>query len=273
VTRTSRFGLDTGKFISSVSALPLPPIIFEDAALLAFDKPSGLAVAPDPYDRKRPDLTSAVRAQYGLQVANVHRLDPETSGIVLFAKTKPALDFLSGQFQSKTAEKRHLALVIGAPAEDTFVVDLKIAPDEHQRGRMRVGGRKAESAVSHFQVLERFGAFTLIECRPLTGRLHQLRVHLAAKNLPILNDPIYNEGGETKLLLSSLKRGYKGRDDEEPLMDQLALHAGDLVIKHPETREPITLHAELPHEFAVALKYLRKFAVPKGKRSGPPPAI
>ena len=244
--------------------MSLPPIIFEDATLIAFDKPSGLAVAPDPFDRKRPDLTAAVRAQFGEQVANVHRLDAETSGIVLFAKTKPALDFLSGQFQSKTVEKRHLALVVGAPGEDTFVVDLALAPDEHQRGRMHVGGRGSQAAVSHFQVLERFGAFTLLECRPLTGRLHQLRAHLAAKNLPILNDAIY--GGETKLLLSSLKRGYKGRADEEPLMEQLALHAEDLVIKHPETREPLTLHAELPHEFAVALKYLRKFAVPRRKR-------
>jgi RluA family pseudouridine synthase len=243
--------------------LPLPPIIFEDAALLAFDKPSGLAVAPDPYDRKRPDLTSAVRAQYGPELANVHRLDAETSGIVLFAKTKPALDFLSGQFQSKTAEKRHVALVIGAPTEDTFVIDLKLAPDEHQRGRMHVGGRGSQPAVSHFRVLERFGAFTSLECRPLTGRLHQLRAHLAAKQLPILNDAIYNEGSETKLLLSSLKRGYKGRADEEPLMDHLALHAGDLVIKHPDTREPLALHTELPHDFAVALKYLRKFALPK----------
>ncbi|HEY9154780.1 MAG TPA: pseudouridine synthase [Opitutaceae bacterium] len=247
--------------------MSLPPIIFEDAVLLAFDKPSGLAVAPDPYDRKRPDLTAAVRAQFGPELANVHRLDAETSGIVLFAKTKPALDFLSGQFQSKTADKRHLALVVGAPPEDTFVVDLKLAPDEHQRGRMHIGGRGSQPAVSHFQVLERFGAFTLLECRPLTGRLHQLRAHLAAKNLPVLNDEIY--GNETKLLLSSLKRGYKGRSDEQPLMDHLALHAGDLVIKHPETREPLTLHAELPNEFSVALKYLRKFVVPKGKGRSP----
>jgi 23S rRNA pseudouridine1911/1915/1917 synthase len=98
-----------------------------------------------------------------------------------------------------------------------------------------------------------------VECRPLTGRTHQLRVHLAAAGAPILNDPFYGDPALV-LRLSDFKRGYKGREDEKPLLSRLALHASELTLKHPATREPLTIRSPLPHEFEVALKYLRKFA-------------
>ena len=110
------------------------------------------------------------------------------------------------------------------------------------------------------RLVERFGAFSLVECHPRTGRTHQIRVHLAAAGIPVLNDPFYGDP-EVKLFLSSLKRRYKGREDEKPLISRLALHASELLIQHPLTREPFTLRAPLPNEFEVALKYLRKFAV------------
>ena len=90
--------------------MPIPPILYEDAAVLAFDKPSGLLVAPDRWDKKRENLMGLVHEKFGHHVANVHRLDADTSGIVLCAKTKPGLDYLSGQFQSKTVGKRYTAL-------------------------------------------------------------------------------------------------------------------------------------------------------------------
>jgi len=240
-------------------------VIFEDETMLAYDKPSGMLVAPDRWDKKRENLMALVHDRLGHGVANVHRLDADTSGILLCAKTKPALDFLSGQFQSKTVEKKYLALVVGSPPEDNFAVDRPIKEDEHHPGRMRVVPKAGKASVTEFRVLERFGRFTWIECRPLTGRTHQLRVHLAATKLPILNDPFYGDL-ETKLLLSDLKRGYKGRADEKPLINRLALHASELTVKHPTTREPVTIHAELPKEFEVALKYLRKFGTNAAKR-------
>ena len=134
--------------------LNLPGILLEDDSLVAFDKPSGLPVAADRGERKAVTLMDLVRERFGGQVANVHRLDAEASGIVLCAKTKPALDFLSGQFQSKTVRKVYLALVavlaperIGAapsPARDAagalpaeFTVDLALGEDATKRGRMR----------------------------------------------------------------------------------------------------------------------------------------
>ncbi len=257
--------------------MPLPPIIHEDEVMLAFDKPAGLLVAPDSRrDKQRENLMELVHARYGQGVANVHRLDVDTSGVILCAKTKPALDFLSGQFQSKTVEKTYHALVVVLPQEEavkrgapvrsedgglpeSFTMDLPLGEDEEQPGRMRVYKKRGgKPSVTEFRTLERFGRFALMECRPLTGRIHQLRVHLATAGAPVLNDRLYGVP-EISLLLSDLKRGYKGRAEEKPLMTHLALHASGLVVKHPDTREPMSIHAELPREWVIALKYLRKF--------------
>lgn len=281
--------------------MPLPPIVFEDEVLVAFDKPSGLLVAPDRWDKSRENLMGSIHAhpRFGSGVANVHRLDADTSGLLLCAKTKPALDFLTGQFQAKSVEKKYHAFVaVLAPEHamkvivpvrdaagalpDRFTVELALGEDERQPGRMRVfKGRGGKDCVTEFRTLERFrGAsrpvragpraaglhgFAFVECRPLTGRTHQLRVHLAAAGAPILNDGFYGDP-DALLRLSDFKRGYKGRADEKPLIGRLALHASELTLKHPTTREPLTLSAALPNEFEVALKYLRKFAaVPSGR--------
>jgi 23S rRNA pseudouridine1911/1915/1917 synthase len=290
--------------------MPLPPILFEDETLVVFDKPSGLLVAPDRWDKTRAHLMGLVHAhpRYGRSVANVHRLDADTSGALLCAKDKTALDFLSGQFQSKTVEKRYHAVVVVLAAghemkvlapvrdaagvlPDTFTVEVALGEDERQPGRMRVfKGRGGKECVTEFRTLERFSAgrggggrgagartatgvaagFAFVECRPLTGRTHQLRVHLAAAGAPILNDPFYGHP-EIGLRLSDFKRGYKGREEEKPLLGRLALHASALTFRHPLTREPLTVRAPLPREFEVALKYLRKFAaLPAG---GPAAAV
>lgn len=244
--------------------------------MLAFDKPNGLPVAADRTAPRRETLMEQVRARYGADVANVHRLDWAASGVLLCAKNKVALDFLSGQFQSKTADKRYLAMVTVLPVErampvmavlrgadgglpEQFTVDLPLVDDQRAPGRMRVGkGRGSRECTTGFRVLERFGRFVWLECQPVTGRQHQLRVHLAAVGAPLLNDPLYGDR-TIKLLLSDLKRGYKGRDGEKPLLTRLALHAHELTVRHPLTREPVTLRAPLPEEFEIALKYLRKF--------------
>lgn len=251
--------------------------------MVAFDKPSGLLVAPDRWDKARENLMGLVHDRMGHGVANVHRLDADTSGILLCAKTKPALDFLSGQFQSKTVAKTYHAFVAVLPVEqamkvvapirdeqgqlpDAFTVELALGEDEQNPGRMRIFKRRGgKPSVTEFVTRERFGRFAFLECRPLTGRTHQLRVHLAGAGAPILNDRFYGVP-EIQLLLSQLKRGYKGRDDEKPLISRLALHASELTVKHPTTRESTTIRASLPHEFEVALKYLRKFGAKPGSK-------
>jgi 23S rRNA-/tRNA-specific pseudouridylate synthase len=258
--------------------MPIPPVIHEDDTLIAFDKPSGMLVAPDRWDKKRENLMGLVHDKMGHGVANVHRLDADTSGILLCTKEKAALDFVSGQFQSKTVKKIYHALCVGTPAaelfvrsddpddappeglaDDEFFVDRDLIDDEDNPGRMRTVRKHGKASQTVVKVLERFGGFTFVECRPVTGRTHQLRVHLQYSGLPILNDPFYGDGA-TELKLSQLKRGYKGRLDEKPLINRLALHASRLTVKHPVTKEMVVINAPLPNEFEVALKYLRKFA-------------
>jgi RluA family pseudouridine synthase len=242
----------------------LPPVIFEDESLVAFDKPAGLAVAVERGQPAGGHLMQAVQEKIGREVTLVHRIDPEASGLVLCAKTKVALVFLSGQFQAKTVVKRFEALTAGIPAAGEFAVDLVMKEDEARPGVMCVVKKHGQASVTEFSVLEKFpqaagpGGLALVECRPLTGRPHQVRLHLAVSGAPVLNDGLY--GNETRLLLSNLKRGYKGRDDERPLINRLALHAAALTFKHPVSREPITLQAPRAKDFAVALKYLQRFA-------------
>ncbi len=242
----------------------LPPVIFEDECLIAFDKPSGLAVAAERGHKPDENLMSAVQEKMGREVVLVHRIDAATSGLVLCAKTKVALDFLSGQFQSKTVIKRYEALTVGVPASDEFTVDLVMKEDEAQPGVMCVVKKHGQASVTEFTVRGKFPqpagrpGLAHVECRPLTGRTHQVRLHLMSVGTPVLNDLLY--GNETRLLLSDLKRGYKGRDDERPLISRLALHAAALTFTHPLSRGKATISAPPPKDFAVALKYLQKFA-------------
>jgi len=256
--------------------MPIPPVIFEDDTLIAFDKPSGMLVAPDRWDKKRENLMGLVHDKMGHDVANVHRIDADTSGILLCTKNKVALDYVSGQFQSKTVGKIYHAICVGLPEpklfepnEDmphlppgAFFVNRDLIDDEENLGRMRTIRKNGKASETIVRVLERFERFTFVECRPLTGRTHQIRVHLQFSGLPILNDPFYGDG-VTTLLLSQLKRGYKGRVDEKPLIGRLALHASEITIKHPVTKAPFTIKTGLPNEFEVSLKYLRKFAAVK----------
>jgi 23S rRNA-/tRNA-specific pseudouridylate synthase len=265
------------------SLVPLPPIIYEDDALIAFDKPSGMLVAPDRWDKAREFLMGLVHERFGHGVDNVHRIDAGTSGVVLCTKTKTALDFVSGQFQAKTVRKKYFALTVLLPPERAmkfpapivsrgadgslpgfFSVEAGLDKDEANPGRMRIFRKRGgKPSLTEFAAVEKFGRYVLYECRPITGRTHQIRAHLAAAGAPCLNDPFYGDVSEL-LLLSDLKRGqgrgYKGRRDEEkPLIARLALHAGELTVAHPLTRELVTIRSELPNDFEVALKYLRKF--------------
>ena len=262
------------------------PIIFEDEHLLVLNKPTGLAVAPGPgVPAKAPTLLGQwqVLPRFGeVLLKNAHRVDTPVSGVVVLAKSKAALDSASGEFQSKMAQRVYEAFVVitregevlglegdypavrtasgGLP--DRFSIDYGLGPDVNQIGRVHVyrkrGGRPA---VTQVRVMERFAQerWALIEARPETSRDQQVQAHLAAVGAPIVGDDVHGLPG-ARLLLSHFKRGYKGRTDERPMIDGLALHLARITLRHPATREAITFEAPRPKAFEVALRNLHKFA-------------
>jgi len=248
------------------------PVVFEDEQLLALDKPSGLLTSPDRYDPNRPNLMKLLHAgiaeskpwarERGLTyLSNAHRLDFETSGVILLAKNKETLVQLADLFGAEKPEKKYVALVQGAPAEDEFEVDAKLAPHPTRLGMMRVEPKNGKKSRTKFTVLEKYSRWTLLRCEPFTGRTHQIRIHLRHAGMPIVGDQLY---GGKPLWLSRLKPGYRlkpGRE-ERPLMARVALHAEQLELKHPTTGEAISITAPWPKDFNVAVKYLKQYAGP-----------
>ncbi len=245
------------------------PVLYEDNDLLAVDKPSGLLTSPDRYDPARPNLMKLLHAgiaegkswaaERKLEyLMNAHRLDFETSGVLLLARNKPVLVKLANLFGSEKPLKRYAALVQGTPAEPQFKLEAPLAPDPRRLALMRVDPKRGKRAVTLFKVAERFANWTLLECEPLTGRTHQIRAHLRALALPIVGDTLY---GGKPLLLSRLKRGYRPKPgrQEQPLINRVALHAEHLTLPHPVTGQTLTISAPWPRDLTVAVKYLRRY--------------
>ena len=246
------------------------PVLWEDTRLLALDKPSGLLTSPDRYDPQRPNLITllhrgiargaswAQERQLGY-FANANRLDFETSGVILLAKDKPALIALANQFGVEQANKIYVTLACGAPAQDAFAINAKLAADPAQFGLMRVDPRQGRKATTLLEVAERFSGYTLLNCRPITDRAHQIRAHLRHARLPIVGDTRY---GGPPLLLSKLKTNYRSKPNvaERPLIDCIALHLERLTIEHPLTGAAQTITAPWPKDLMVAVKYLRRYA-------------
>jgi RluA family pseudouridine synthase len=226
-------------------------ILYQDAHVLAIDKPAGLLTVPG-RGTGAPALSAQVR-EIAPEAIPVHRLDRDTSGVVLFAATRAAHRALNAAFESRRAEKTYLALVRGDLAKGQRV-DLPLA---HARGgRVRIA-RADEKAARESQTRvdprERFGAYTFCACVPRTGRTHQIRVHLAAIGHPLALDPRYGDG--QPLRVGDLWSGAP--DPDEIVLARTPLHAAALRIPHPRGRGWLWVESPLPDDIGRCLDLLR----------------
>ena len=235
-------------------------VLHADEHLVIVNKPAGLLAIPDRWDETLPSVKSLVREQFG-SAYTVHRLDRDTSGVMIMALTPEAHKALSVQFETHAVTKTYLAIVSGVVERDEMRIDIPIAADTRRKGLMKPSA-KGKEAHTVLRVLERFRLATLVECDLITGRQHQIRVHCSAIGHPLLVDPDY--GQTAQFLLSSIKRRYnlaKGAE-ERPIIDRLTLHAARIAFTHPVSGEPLTANAEPPKDFQAALQVLRKYAAP-----------
>ncbi|EJR38746.1 MULTISPECIES: RluA family pseudouridine synthase [Bacillus cereus group] len=220
-------------------------VYYEDADVLVVNKPRGMVVHPAPGHTKGTLVNGLMHHCTDLSGINgvmrpgiVHRIDKDTSGLLMVAKNDMAHESLVNQLVAKTVTRRYKAIVHGVIPHDKGIIDAPIGRDKKERQSMTVD-ENGKNAVTHFQVLERFKDFTLVECRLETGRTHQIRVHMKYIGYPLAGDPKY---------------GPKKTLD----MNGQALHAGILGFNHPRTGEYIEFEAPIPEVFEEALNILRK---------------
>jgi len=238
------------------------PVIYHDEDIIAIDKAAGYLAIPDRYDPDAPVVVSALRKEWG-QLLVVHRIDKDTSGLLVFARKADAHRVLNESFATGAVSKVYRALVRGLPDWDETRCELPLKVDGDRAHRTVIDAHRGKSAATAFSVLERYasrGAFpgaALVEARPETGRTHQIRVHLAALGFPCLCDPLYGDG--KPLLLSAFKRRWKGDPFEErPLVARTALHALSAEFAHPGSGELLRLEAPLPKDLRAAISQLGK---------------
>jgi RluA family pseudouridine synthase len=233
-----------------------PTILFEDDHLLAVDKPAGISVIPERFAPPGESLVEQLRVRHP-ELMVVHRLDRETTGVLLFARDPDSHREMSMAFEAGSIQKIYLALVEGAPMWDEQTMNLPLRTNVDRRHRTVADPGRGKPAVTHYRVIERLGPFSLVEARPETGRTHQIRVHLAAAGAACAVDELYGSG--QPVLLSNIKRNYKeGAREERPLLARLGLHAHSLSFAHPSTKDPVEIVSELPRDIAATLSQLRK---------------
>ena len=230
-------------------------IIFENENFLAINKPAGLLSIPDRM-QSEVSLKDMLINKYG-SIFTVHRLDKDTSGIILFAKNETTHKFLSQAFEERRVEKFYQGIVHGSPAEKKGTIDAPISEHLVQKGLMVIH-RNGKPSVTDYEVIEDYKSYSLLQFQLHTGRTHQIRVHCKNIGHPLACDELYGDG--KPVLLSSLKKKYKlSKHDEEerPMLNRLALHSYCLKFTDA-VGNAFNLTAELPKDMRALLQQLKK---------------
>ena len=211
---------------------------------------------PDRYDKTKPNLVS-ILSERREEVFINHRLDKETSGLIVFTKNAEAHKSLSEQFMEREVDKHYLTLVNRKPLEEVGLINLAIAPSG-VRNKGMILDAEGKEALTKYRVLETWDRFSLLEVKLLTGQQHQIRVHMRAIRCPILCDTMYGDG--KPFMLSDIKRKInRDREKEErPLLSRVALHSSMLGFIHPRSGEKVNFESALPKDMKAVVHQLRK---------------
>ena len=270
IARKPSFKVATGQLIQfqvppPASEAPIPEnipldIVYEDDFLIGIDKPSRMVVHPAK-GHWSGTLTAALSYHFH-QLSSVggparpgivHRLDRDTSGIMIVAKTDQAHQLLSQQFEQRTVRKVYLAIVSPPPDRDRDIIDQPIGVHPYQREKMaiRANHKTSRNAVSQYEVVERIGRFAIVRVMPKTGRTHQIRVHMNHVGSSVVADKLYS--GHSRLTQMDIERSLPN----EILLDRQALHAQEIEFKHPFSGKSLQLQASLPCDMANCWEFIK----------------
>jgi 23S rRNA pseudouridine1911/1915/1917 synthase len=244
--------------------LPLKPenlpllILYEDSSIIVVDKPAGMVVHPAPGNPSGTLVNALLHHCKDLSGINgvlrpgiVHRLDKDTSGVMVVAKGDEAYRQLTRQFKNRTVEKVYLAIAYGKFTQEEGLIDSAIGRHPKERKRMSTRTKRARVAITRWKRIESLDGYTLLEIFPQTGRTHQIRVHLAAMGHPLLGDPLYGRKGRAGTIRDPLLK------DLTKQINRQALHALRLIFDHPKTGKRIQFESPLPQDMRDVLEWLR----------------
>jgi len=238
---------------------PLPiTILYEDRSIIVVDKPQGMVVHPA-YGNPSGTLVNALLYHCKdlagingvIRPGIVHRLDKDTSGVMVVAKDDLAYHELTKQFKNRAVEKVYLAIAYGQFKKEEGLIDSAIGRHPSQRKRMSIRSKKGRTAITRWRVVERLDGFTLLEIFPQTGRTHQIRVHLSSIGHPILGDPLYGRKGRPGAIHDPILR------ESIRKINRQALHAHRLAFRHPQTGERLEFESPIPQNIKSVLTWLR----------------
>ncbi len=235
-------------------------IVHTDPDFYIINKDADVLTIPDRFDPFKLNVYGKLKAD-SEDVFIVHRLDRETSGILVFARNAEAHRNLSLQFQEREADKFYLALVSGRPYPTESVIDKPIGPDPRGGNKMRIDPHGGKPSATAYETVETYRDYALVRLQLFTGRTHQVRVHMASVGHPLAVDPTY--GGGEQLYLSKIKGkrfNLKNGDPERPILNRVSLHAYQLAFDHPSTNERVDFSADPPKDFRSAVRQLGKWS-------------
>lgn len=231
-------------------------IIFENEDFVAVDKEAGMLTIPDRHHENQVSLYKSLTRTYG-KIFIVHRLDRDTSGLLLFAKSEATHKYLSQLFEQRNIEKHYQGIVKGSMVQKTGTINEPIAEHPTHKGQMIIA-KKGKPSVTDYEVMEDYGIYSLISFNIHSGRTHQIRVHAKSLGHPIICDVLYGDG--IPVLLSSFKKKYKlsmKEEEERPLMARMGLHSSTLSFKDIHGTDH-TIKAPIPKDMRALLNQLKK---------------